>query len=157
MANKNCTPSLIKKKRKNISFIRTLFKKGSDSGFYSAVSHDNSTSLWWIEANQLGQTNCYPCIILQNGDEHAFVSGRSSKEKSSNKALVQKWKDAVTPETIDTMYTVSEISPEDFFREFNAAEARQMQRLFSPKPADAETSSEQKSENVVEKSKGEPD
>lgn len=157
MANKNCTPSLIKKKRKNISFIRAIFKKGSDNGFYSAISHDNSISLWWIEANQMGQTSCYPCIILQNDEEHAFVSGRSSKEKNSNKALIEKWKDAVTPETIETMFTVNEVSPEEFFREFNAAEARQMQKLFSPKPADTGTMAEQKGENTVEKTEVESD
>ena len=69
---KNFTPSLIKKKRKHISLWRALFKKGSDNGFYTATSLDGATTLWWIEANQLGKTSCYPCVIYQNGKEDVY-------------------------------------------------------------------------------------
>lgn len=133
---RNCTPSLIKKKRKHISLLRALFKKGTDNGFYTAVSHDGSTELWWIEANQLGSTSCYPCVLIQNGEEHAFVSGRTDKEKASNKSLMEKWQQAVTPETIETDFTVTEMGHEDFFREFGRAEDRQLRRLFSTKKAE---------------------
>ncbi len=130
---RNCTPSLIKKKRKHVSVFRAIFKKGTDNGFYTAVSHDGSTSLWWIEANQLGSTSCYPCFMVQNGEEHAFVSSRADKAKASNKALMEKWRAAVTPENIDELYTVTEMNHEDFFREFTPAEERQMKKLFYPK------------------------
>lgn len=133
MANKNCTPSLIKKKRKHISLFRALFKKGTDNGFYTAVSNDGRTTIWWIEANQLGSTSCYPCVIYHDGEELAFVSGRSTKEKNSNKKLIEKWNSLVTPENIDTDYIVTEMQPEEFFRQFNPAEDRQMARLFAPK------------------------
>lgn len=155
MANKNCTPSLIGKKRKNTSFFRTLFKKQSDNGFYTAVSHDGATTLWWIEANQLGKTSCYPCVLCQNGEEHAFVSGLSNKEKASNKQLVEKWKEAVSPETIEQLYTISELTPEDFFREFNSAEDRQMARLFSTRKKEEEADQENDGEIEEQKDGGE--
>lgn len=155
---KNCTPSLIKKKRKHVSVFRAIFKKGTDNGFYTAVSHDGSTTLWWIEANQLGSTSCYPCFMVQNGEEHAFVSGRSDKAKASNKALMEKWQAAVTPDNIDELYTVTELGHEEFFREFTPAEERQMKKLFYPKEkAKAEPGeetlqkTEQSDENAVEK------
>ena len=39
----------------------------------------------------------------------------------------------MTPENIDTDYIVTEMQPEEFFRQFNPAEDRQMARLFAPK------------------------
>lgn len=130
MPNKNCTPSLIKKKRKHISLLRALFKKESDNGFYTADSIDGKTSLWWIEANQLGQTSCYPCVLYKDGEEHAFVSGRSKKEQESNRLLMEKWKATVNPQTIDILFTVTELDAEEFFRQFNPAEERQLKKLF---------------------------
>ena len=130
MPNKNCTPSLIKKKRKHISLLRALFKKESDNGFYTADSIDGKTSLWWIEANQLGQTSYYPCVLYKDGEEHAFVSGRSKKEQESNRLLMEKWKATVNPQTIDILFTVTELDAEEFFRQFNPAEERQLKKLF---------------------------
>lgn len=152
---KNCTPSLIKKKRKHVSVFRAIFKKGTDNGFYTAVSHDGSTTLWWIEANQLGSTSCYPCFMVQNGEEHAFVSGRSDKAKASNKALMEKWQAAVSPDNIDELYTVTELGHEEFFREFTPAEERQMKKLFYPKKAE-ETETEKDKKAEVEQSEESP-
>lgn len=134
MANKNATPSLIKKKRKGTSFIKILLKRGADNGYYEAVSLDRTTRLLWIEASQFGSTGCYPCVLDISGDEIAFVSGSSGKEKASNKRLTTMWKETVNPENIDTDFTVTELDGQEFFRQFNLAEDRQMKRLFAPQP-----------------------
>ena len=131
MAERNFTPSLVNKKRRGTSLFSALFrKKGNDNGFYTAVSHDGKTTLWWIEANQLGRTSCYPCVIYQNGEGHAFVSGHSAKERKSNRELIAKWTAAVSPETIDELYTVTELEAEAFFDQFNPAEDRQLKRIY---------------------------
>ncbi len=146
MAERNFTPSLIKKKRKGTSLLRALFRKANDNGFYTAVSHDGQTTLWWIEANQLGRTSCYPCVLYRNGEEHAFVSGHSAKERKSNRALIEKWNEAVSPETIDELYTVTELEAEEFFNQFNPAEDRQLKRIYLPEKE------EHNPENKVESS-----
>ncbi len=117
------TPSLIQKKRKGVSFWSAVFKKKTDSGFYRAVSHDGSITLLWIEANQFGQTNCYPCILRKGEETYVFLSGSSKREKAYNAELVEAWKQTVTPNNIDTDFYVEEMDTEPFFREFNQAEA----------------------------------
>lgn len=145
--NKNCTPSLIDKKRKGTSFLKMLFKKGNDNGFYRAESRDGRISLLWIEANQFGKTSCYPGVLIVDGEETAFLSDHSKKAKKSNLQMMEKWQEVVSPETIDTDFIVTEIGTEAFFAELYPAEDRMMKKLFYPAEAQ---SSEQTNENTEE-------
>lgn len=137
--NKNFTVSLVPgKKRKGLSFWRTIFKKKSDNGFYSAIRNDNKVSLLWIEANQFGKTSCYPGVLIIDGVEYAWADGLSNKAKKYNNKLIEMWNEVVDPQRIQTEYTLYEITSEQFFRDFGPAQDRVMRELFLPKEETAE-------------------
>lgn len=145
--NKNCTPSLIDKKRKGTSFLKMLFKKGNDNGFYRAESHDGRITLLWVEANQFGKTSCYPGVLMVDGEEIAFLSDHSKKAKKSNLAMMEKWQEVVNPDSINTDFYVTEIGSEAFFNELYPAEDRMMKKLFYP--AGEQTAAEEASEETA--------
>ena len=138
MANKKYTPSLIPKKRKRLSFWRTIFKKKSDNGFYFAKSLDGRVTLLWIEANQFGKTNCYPGVLTIEGQEWAWADGMSNKAKRYNQEMIARWTEVVDPRRIDAEYDVTELTPEQFCRDFGPAQDRVMRELFLPKDAGSE-------------------
>lgn len=151
--NKNFTVSLVPgKKRKGLSFWRTIFKKKSDNGFYSAIRNDNKVSLLWIEANQFGKTSCYPGVLIIDGVEYAWADGLSNKAKKYNNKLIEMWNEVVDPQRIQTEYTLYEITSEQFFRDFGPAQDRVMRELFLPKEEAAE---EEQSEETAAEEAGE--
>lgn len=133
MANKKYTPSLIRKQRKRLSFWRTIFKKKSDNGFYFAKSLDGRVTLLWIEANQFGKTNCYPGVLTIDGQEWAWADGMSNKAKRYNQEMIERWTQVVDPKRIDAEYDITELTSEQFFRDFGPAQDRIMRELFLPK------------------------
>ena len=143
--NKNFTPSLVPgKKRKGLSFWRTIFRKKSDNGFYSAIRNDNKVSLLWIEANQFGKTSCYPGVLIIDGVEYAWADGLSNKAKKYNNRMIELWNEVVDPQRIQTEYTLYELTSEQFFRDFGPAQDRVMRELFLPKEeAPAEETAEE--------------
>ena len=149
--NKNFTPSLVpNKKRKGLSFWRTIFRKKSDNGFYSAVRHDNKVSLLWIEANQFGKTSCYPGVLTIDGVEYAWADGLSNKAKKYNNKMCDLWNEVVDPQRIESEYTLYELTSEQFFRDFQPAQDRVMRELFLPKEKPAEEETEAESEENTE-------
>ena len=149
--NKNFTPSLVpNKKRKGLSFWRTIFRKKSDNGFYSAVRYDNKVSLLWIEANQFGKTSCYPGVLTIDGVEYAWADGLSNKAKKYNNKMCDLWNEVVDPQRIESEYTLYELTSEQFFRDFQPAQDRVMRELFLPKEKTAEEETEAEGEENTE-------
>lgn len=86
--------------------------------YYMAFRNNADITLMWMEERSGGMTRSYPCLIRDGNQVLTFVQKADPQYASKNEALMSRWEELISPETVHSEYAVDTLNEKDFYARF---------------------------------------
>lgn len=107
---------IMPEKKKFLDKQRTVYLK--------AVHHEKPITLYWIEQSSIVGRKAYPCVYADGEEVLSFLH----TNKAASAPLEEKWKD-LTPELIESEFTVTSMEEKAFFEEYHSYRSRHIETM----------------------------
>jgi hypothetical protein len=87
--------------------------------YYIANGIDADVTLMWIESSYSKGSRAFPCLIRERDTLLTYSQGYTPDSAEMNQALIDRWNQLITPESVHERYSVESVDEELFYRKYN--------------------------------------